>query len=140
MLNHFQNALNHLAANPSTFFSTWPKRLILEEKFLKRKSKRLNEVLWKSFTISFHNHFAKIISNHLNIPKKHFISRKPFSMLNKSFHFAKNPKSFSTLCLITSCLDYCINNIREHTDSTLLLRSLSFIRSFQCINQLLITM
>ena len=53
MVNHFQNALNHLAANHSTFFSIWPKRLILEDKFLKFKSKRLSEVLWKPFEYLF---------------------------------------------------------------------------------------
>ena len=140
MFNHFQNVLNHLAANPSTFFSTWLKRPILEDRFLKQQSKRLGEVLWKPFAISFHNHIAKIISNHLNILTNHFISRKHFFMLNKSFHFVKDPKSFSTFGLITSRLDYCINNIWEHTNSSLLLKPVSFIRSFQCISQLLITM
>ena len=86
------------------------------------------------------NHFAKIISNHLNIPTNHFISHKYFFMLNKSFHFAKDPESFSMLGHFTSRLDYCINSIQEHIDSSLLLRSLNFIRSFQCISQLLITM
>ena len=140
MLNHFQNALNYLVANPSIFFSTWSKRLILEDRFLKRKSKRLGEVLWKPFAIPFHNHLAKIISNHLNIPKTHFILHKPFFMLNKSFHFDKDLESLSTLGLITSDLDYCINNIWEHTYSSLLLRLLSFIDSFQRISQFLITM
>ena len=140
MFNNFQNALNHLAVNSSTFFSTWPKHLILEDKFLNRKSKRLSEVLWKPFTIPFHNHFAKIISNHLNIPKNHFISHKLFFMLNKSFHFTNDLESFSTLGLITSCLDYCVNNIREYTYPSLLLKPLSFISSFQLISQLLITM
>ena len=140
MLNHFQNTLNHIAANPSAFFFTWPKCLILKDRFLKRKSKKLSEVLWKSFAIPFHNHLTKIISNHLNIPTNHFISHKPFFILNKSFHFAKHSESLSTLCLIISRLNYCINNIWEHTNSSLLLRLLSFIRSFQRISQLLITM
>ena len=140
MLNHFRNILNHLVANPATFFSTWPKRLILELRFLKCKFKRLSEVLWKLFAIPFHNYFTKIISNHLNILTNHFISHKPFFMLNKSFHFAKDPKSFSILGLNTSRLDYCINNIREHIDLSLLLRLLRLIRSFQRISQLLITM
>ena len=140
MFNHFQNILNHLVINPSTFFSTWPKCLILEDIFLKRKSKTLSEVLWKPFAIPFYSHFVKIISNHLNIPTNHFILHKPFFMLKKSFHFAKNPKSFSTLGLVTSRLDYCINSIWEYTNSSLLLRPLSFICSFQRISQLFITM
>ena len=36
--------------------------------------------------------------------------------------------------------DYCIDSIQEYTGSSLLLRLLSFIRSFQRISQLLITM
>ena len=134
MFNHFQNVFNHLVGNPSTFFSTWPKRLILEYRFLKRKSKRLSEGLWKSFAIPFHNRFSKIISNHLNIPTNHFISHKPLFMLNKSFNFTNDPESLSTLGLITSCLYYYSNNIREHTDSSLLLKPLSFIHSFQRIS------
>ena len=97
--------------------------------------------------ISFHkHHFTKRISHH-------FISHKPFFMLNKYIynitishkHTLVNRYYFhqgSQIVLYAwshyLVFDYCNNDTWEHINLSLFLRSLSFIRYFQHISQLLI--
>ena len=87
------------------------------------------------FAIPFHKSFRQIIHFNTNqfINNTSFYKTYRITHIRHNHSFHQNLESFSTLGLITSCLDYCINIIRKHTDSSLLFRRPNTMQSFSTL-------